>query len=113
MTSPHNLDSPDLEITAVGGIGELPGEQRWCGVRQGRVQAGWDKAISESFESDILISNMSKPVVIRLQTPADQRARLEALQQASAEVCDVLAPQVRDARTWNRVALHHLAFRDP
>ncbi len=31
VTSSHKLDSPDLEIPAVGGSGELPGEQRWCG----------------------------------------------------------------------------------
>lgn len=35
LTSSHKLDSPDLEIPAVGGSGKLPGEQRWCGVRQG------------------------------------------------------------------------------
>lgn len=55
---------------------------------------------------------MNKKVVIRLQTSGEQNARLEALQQAFAEVCNALAPQVRDARTWNRVALHHLAYRD-
>ena len=35
LTSSHKLDSPDLEIPAVGGSGKLPSEQRWCGVRQG------------------------------------------------------------------------------
>lgn len=39
LTSSHKLDSSDLEIPVVVGSGELPGEQRWCGVRQGRMGA--------------------------------------------------------------------------
>lgn len=45
-------------------------------------------------------------------TPTPQQAQsLLALQQAFAEVCNALAPTVRDTRCWNRVTLHHLAYR--
>lgn len=44
--------------------------------------------------------------------PADsQRQRLQALQQAFAQACNLLAPVVQQHRCWNRVALHHLAYR--
>lgn len=45
-------------------------------------------------------------------TPTPQQAQsLLALQQAFAEVCNALAPTVRDTRCWNRVTLHHLTYR--
>lgn len=45
-------------------------------------------------------------------TPTPQQAQsLLALQQAFASVCNALAPTVRDTRCWNRVTLHHLAYR--
>jgi hypothetical protein len=44
--------------------------------------------------------------------PTPQQAQsLLALQQAFASVCNALAPTVRDTRCWNRVTLHHLAYR--
>ena len=46
-----------------------------------------------------------------LSTTPDQVRRLQALQQAFAEVCNALGPVVRDTRCWNRVTLHHLAYR--
>ena len=50
-------------------------------------------------------------LVIRL-TPAPHQAKsLVALQHVFAEVCNALAPTVRDTRCWNRVTLHHLAYR--
>lgn len=33
------------------------------------------------------------------------------LQRAFADVCNALTPLVRERRLWNRVALHHLAYR--
>ena len=44
-------------------------------------------------------------------TPA-QVERLRALQQGFSQVCNALAPLVQRTRIWNRVALHHLAYRD-
>jgi hypothetical protein len=48
---------------------------------------------------------------IPLNTTPDQVRRLQALQQAFAEVCNALGPVVRDSRCWNRVTLHHLTYR--
>lgn len=53
--------------------------------------------------------NITVPVV--LNTTPDQQARLQALQRAFAQVCNALAPLVQSSRCWNRVALHHLAYR--
>ena len=55
---------------------------------------------------------MNSSIVINLQTSGEQHARLEALQRAFAEVCNALAPRVQATRTWNRVALHHLAYKE-
>lgn len=53
--------------------------------------------------------------VSRLRVPLgaspEQAARLRALQRAFAQACNLLAPIVREHRCWNRVALHHLAYR--
>jgi len=48
---------------------------------------------------------------IPLQTSEEQAARLLALQVAFAQACNVLSPTVRESRCWNRVALHHMAYR--
>ena len=52
-------------------------------------------------------------LVLRLPLHAspEQQARLRALQVAFAQVCNALAPLVQQTRVWNRVALHHLAYR--
>jgi hypothetical protein len=52
-------------------------------------------------------------VVLRipLKPTAEQHARLVALQGAFAEVCNALSPLVQQTRVWNRVALHHMAYR--
>ena len=57
-------------------------------------------------------SYMNSRIVVRLHTSSEQRARLLALQQAFAQVCNVLAPRVQATRTWNRVALHHMAYKE-
>jgi hypothetical protein len=50
-------------------------------------------------------------VRIPLQATPEQAARLQALQAAFAQVCNALAPLVQSTRTWNRVALHHMAYK--
>jgi hypothetical protein len=54
---------------------------------------------------------MNAPLRIPLQPTPEQAASLRQLQAAFAEVCNALAPTVRDRRCWNRVTLHHLAYR--
>ena len=46
-----------------------------------------------------------------MHASSEQQARLLALQKAFAEVCNALAPIVQQNRCWNRVTLHHLAYR--
>ncbi|MEG2632599.1 MAG: hypothetical protein RSB42_17155, partial [Comamonas sp.] len=46
-----------------------------------------------------------------MQAAPDQLARLQALQLGFAQLCNALAPLVQTTRVWNRVALHHLAYR--
>ncbi len=48
---------------------------------------------------------------VPLNASPEQQARLRALQVGFAEVCNALAPLVQETRIWNRVALHHLAYR--
>lgn len=55
---------------------------------------------------------MNSTLHIPLHTDAAQRERLVALQRGFAELCNALAPVVQRTRTWNRVALHHLSYRD-
>ncbi|MFZ2853233.1 MAG: hypothetical protein WAZ34_03855 [Rhodocyclaceae bacterium] len=54
---------------------------------------------------------MNSVVHIFLTASPEQAARLGALQSAFAEVCNALAPIVQQTRCWNRVGLHHLAYR--
>lgn len=55
---------------------------------------------------------MKKNILVIQLSPTPQQAQsLQALQLAFAEVCNGLAPIVRDTRCWNRVTLHHLAYR--
>jgi hypothetical protein len=48
---------------------------------------------------------------ISLNASPEQALRLQALQTGFAQVCNALAPLVQQTRVWNRVALHHLAYR--
>lgn len=51
-------------------------------------------------------------VVVPLTTDdPEHRRRLTELQAVFAQACNLLAPLVRQHRCWNRVALHHLAYR--
>lgn len=55
---------------------------------------------------------MSSTLRIALNAAPEQAARLEALQSMFADACNTLAPLVQRTRCWNRVTLHHLAYRD-
>lgn len=48
---------------------------------------------------------------IPLNGSPEQLSSLHALQQAFAQVCNALAPLVQQSRCWNRVTLHHLAYK--
>jgi hypothetical protein len=54
---------------------------------------------------------MKTQIRIPLSTSAEQYARLCALRVVFAQVCNELAPHVKQSRVWNRVALHHLHYR--
>jgi len=55
---------------------------------------------------------MKSTIQFPLQVSPAQAERLRALQVLFAEACNHLAPLVRSSRCWNRVALHHLAYKD-
>lgn len=57
------------------------------------------------------VSYMNHSLHIRLETSPAQHAKLLELQAAFAQVCNALAPVVQQTACWNRVALHHLAYR--
>lgn len=54
---------------------------------------------------------MNSTLRIPLRATGLQHARLTALQDAFAQACNALAPVVQQTRCWNRVALHHMAYR--
>lgn len=55
---------------------------------------------------------MNKNVLqVPLKASPEQCASLRALQQAFADVCNVLSPVAARTRCWNRVALHHMTYR--
>lgn len=54
---------------------------------------------------------MNSLLRIPLNATPDQVERLHALQVGFAKVCNAIAPVVQQTRVWNRVALHHLTYR--
>lgn len=54
---------------------------------------------------------MNSVVRVLLNTSPQHAQRLAALQTAFAAVCNALAPLVQQTRCWNRVALHHMAYK--
>ncbi len=54
---------------------------------------------------------MSSALVITLNTTPAQAESLAALQRLFSEACNSLAPIMQETRCWNRVALHHLAYK--
>jgi hypothetical protein len=56
-------------------------------------------------------SYMNSILRIPLNGSPEQISSLLALQKAFAQVCNALAPLVQQTRCWNRVTLHHLAYK--
>lgn len=54
---------------------------------------------------------MNSALQVTLNASPEQAQRLMALQAAFAQVCNALAPVVQQTRCWNRVTLHHLAYK--
>ncbi len=54
---------------------------------------------------------MNHIVRVILNGTPEQLSSLLALQKAFAQVCNALAPLVQQTRCWNRVTLHHLAYK--
>ncbi len=54
---------------------------------------------------------MNRTLRLLLQADPSQVQRLEALQRLFADACNSLAPLVQQTRCWNRVALHHMAYK--
>lgn len=54
---------------------------------------------------------MFQLVRISLSTNSEQQQRLMELRDAFAQVCNVLALDIRASKIWNRVALHHMHYR--
>jgi hypothetical protein len=48
---------------------------------------------------------------VRLQGDAEQQQRLRDLRDLFTQACNALAPMVQQTRCWNRVALHHMAYK--
>jgi hypothetical protein len=54
---------------------------------------------------------MNSSLRVTLNASPEQLQALTALQAAFAQVCNALAPLVQQSRCWNRVTLHHLAYK--
>jgi hypothetical protein len=54
---------------------------------------------------------MNRFLRIALNTSPDEAAKLRQLQAAFAKTCNALAPLVQKTKVWNRVALHHMAYK--
>lgn len=54
---------------------------------------------------------MNSVLRVTLDTTSEQVAQLAALQAMFAKACNALAPVVQRTRVWNRVALHHMAYK--
>ena len=55
---------------------------------------------------------MKNSLHVALNGTPEQFQRLRELQVAFAAVCNAIAPVVQSTRCWNRVALHHLVYRN-
>lgn len=54
---------------------------------------------------------MKSVVRLPLNPKPEQHQKLLALQKGFSRLCNALAPTVQESRVWNRVALHHMAYR--
>ena len=48
---------------------------------------------------------------VALNTSPEEAAKLRQLQAVFAQACNALAPLVQKTKVWNRVALHHMAYK--
>ena len=48
---------------------------------------------------------------IPLNTSPEEAAKLRQLQAVFAKVCNTIAPLAQKTKVWNRVALHHMAYK--
>ncbi len=64
------------------------------------------------YEATTIKSYMNFMLRVPLNTSPEQLVRLHELQMAFARVCNALAPTVQQTKVWNRVALHHLMYRN-
>lgn len=55
---------------------------------------------------------MNSRVRINLHPSPPDYERLRRLQQTFAEACNVLSARVQETRCWNRVALHHMEYKN-
>ena len=55
---------------------------------------------------------MDRRITLEITIPSGQVQRLVLLQDMFAQACNHLSPLVQQTRCWNRVALHHMAYRD-
>jgi len=54
---------------------------------------------------------MKSTLRVPLNASPDEAARLRQLQAIFAKACNALAPVVQKTKVWNRVALHHMAYK--
>jgi hypothetical protein len=54
---------------------------------------------------------MKTTVRVPLNTSPAETAKLKQLQAMFAQACNALSPVVQKTRVWNRVALHHMAYK--
>jgi hypothetical protein len=54
---------------------------------------------------------MNSTLRVSLNTTPEEAVKLQQLQTAFATACNALAPLVQKTRVWNRVALHHMAYK--
>lgn len=54
---------------------------------------------------------MNSTLRVALDTTPEEAVKLRQLQAAFATACNALAPLVQKTRVWNRVALHHMAYK--
>jgi hypothetical protein len=54
---------------------------------------------------------MNSTLRVPLNTTPEEAVKLQQLQAAFATACNALAPLVQKTKVWNRVALHHMAYK--
>lgn len=54
---------------------------------------------------------MKSTLRVPLNTTPEESTKLRQLQAAFATACNAIAPLVQKTRVWNRVALHHMAYK--